>query len=200
MSKKMKYSEDYVAFGFTFVTDSDGSERPQCFLCGKVLANASLKPAKLKEHLTSIHPKNALDSVDSFRSKKARFKKVGTLPKFGFIKTQKPCLKASYKVAYRIAKEKKAHTIGETLEQPCALEMIDLDCGREQGKKFENVPLPNNIISSRITDISNNILEQVMEELKAPPFLFSIQLDESTDVSQCAQLLACVRYMHGRCN
>jgi len=40
MSKKRKYSENYVAFRFTLVTDSDGSERPQCFLCGKVLANA----------------------------------------------------------------------------------------------------------------------------------------------------------------
>ena len=56
MSKNRKYSEAYVAFGFTFVTDSDGSERPQCFLCGEVLANARLKPAKLKELLTYIHP------------------------------------------------------------------------------------------------------------------------------------------------
>ena len=66
MSKKRKCREDYSAFSFTFVTDSDGSERTQCFLCGEVLANTSLKPAKLKEHLTSIHSKNALDSVDSF--------------------------------------------------------------------------------------------------------------------------------------
>ena len=35
-----------------------------------------------------------------------------------------------------------------------------------------------------------------MEELKASPFPFSMQLDESTDVSQCAQLLVHVRYMH----
>jgi len=35
-----------------------------------------------------------------------------------------------------------------------------------------------------------------MEELKASPFPVSIQLDESTDVSQCAQLLVYVRYMH----
>ena len=70
MSKKGKYSEDYVAFSFTLVTDSDCSVRLQCFLCGKVLANESLKPAKLKKLLTSIHPKNALDSVDSSRSKK----------------------------------------------------------------------------------------------------------------------------------
>ena len=86
MTKKRKCSEKYVAFGFTFVTDSDGSERPQCFLCGKVLAKASLKPAKLKEHLISIHPKNALDSVDSFCSKKVRFEKSGTLPKFWICK------------------------------------------------------------------------------------------------------------------
>ena len=88
MSKKRKYSKDYVVFGCTFVIDSDGSERQKCFLCGKVLANASLKPAKLKEHLTPIHPKNALDSVNSFHSKKARFEKYGTLPKFEFTKTK----------------------------------------------------------------------------------------------------------------
>ena len=108
MSKKRKYGKDYVAFGFTFITDSDGSERPQCFLRGKVLANASLKPAKLKEHFTSFHPKNALDSVDSFRSKKARFEKAGTLPKFRFIKTQKPCLEAlSYKHHIRLPRKRK---------------------------------------------------------------------------------------------
>lgn len=196
MSKRRKYSERYAAFGFTFITDSDGSQRLQCFLCGKILANASLKPAKLREHLVSIHPKNALDSVESFRYKKARFEKGGTLPKLGFIKTQKPCLEASYKVAYRIAKEKKPHTIGETLVKPCALEMTELVCGIEHRKKLEAVSLSNDTINSRITDISDNVLKQVMEELKASPFPFSIQLDESTDVSQCAQLLAYVRYVH----
>ena len=117
------------------------------------------------------------------------------MPKFGFIKTQKPCLKASYKVAYPIAKEKKAHTIDEKMVKPCALEMYKLACNAQQRKKLEAVPLSNNTISSRITDISNNILEQVMKELKASLFPFSMQLDESTDVSQCVQLLAYVRYM-----
>jgi len=155
-----------------------------------------LKPAKLKEHLTSIHPRNALESVESFRCKKAQFEKGGTLPKFEFIKTQKPCLEASYKVAYRVAQENKPHTIEETLVKPCALEMTELVYGTEHKKKLETAPLSNDTINSRIADISDNILEQVMEELKASPFPFSIQLDESTDVSQCAQLLAYVRYMH----
>ena len=87
--------------------------------------------------------------------------------------------KASYKLAYRIAKEKKAHTIGETLIKLCALEMTELVCGTEQRQKLKAVPLTNDNIKSRITDIYNNILEQVMEELKASPFLFSMQLDEN---------------------
>lgn len=74
-----------------------------------------MKPVKLSEHLTSVHPENAKGSVDVFRSKKARFEKAGTLAKPGFTQTQKPCLEASYKVAYRIAQQKKPHTIAEIL-------------------------------------------------------------------------------------
>ena len=105
----------YVSFGFTYITERDGTQKPQCFLCGKVLANGSMKPTKLKEHLTSVHPENTSDSVDLFRAKKARFEKVGTLPKLGIAPTQKPRLEASYKVAYRIAKQKKPHTQLERL-------------------------------------------------------------------------------------
>ena len=65
-----------------------------------------------------------------------------------------------------------------------------------QNNKLEAVPLSNDTKSPKITDIPNNILKQVMEELKFLPFPFSMQLDESTDVSQCAQLFAYVRYMH----
>lgn len=103
MSKKRKYDDLYVTYGFTFITERDGTQKPQCFLCGKVLANSSMKPAKLSDHLTSVHPGNASDSVDVFRIKKARFEKSGTLPKIVFSPTQKPCLEASYRVAYRIA-------------------------------------------------------------------------------------------------
>ncbi|XP_042228849.1 protein ZBED8-like [Homarus americanus] len=124
--EKRKYNEAYLSFGFTFIAERDGTQKPQCFLCGKVLANGSMKPTKLKEHLTCVHPENASDSVDLFCAKKARFEKARTLPKLGFAPTQKPCPEASYKVAYRIAKQKKSNTIEETLVKPCALEMVEL--------------------------------------------------------------------------
>ena len=135
MAKKRKHNNDYISYGFTFTTERDGTEKPRCFLCGKVLANRSIKPENLKEHLSTSHPGNVSDSPEAFRNKKTRLEKSGTLVKYGFVPTQKPLVEASYKVAYRIAKEKKPHTIAEAVIEPCALEMIELVCGSEQRKK-----------------------------------------------------------------
>ncbi|KAI6653997.1 Protein ZBED8-like [Oopsacas minuta] len=176
------------------ITERNGTQKPQCVLCGIVLANGSLKPAKLKEHLTAVHPDYATYDVDSLRTKKARFEKTGTLPKLEFCPTQKPCLEASYKVAYRIAKQRKPHTICDTLIKPCALDMVELVYGLEQRKKIEAVPLSNHVIHSRIVDISSNILKQIIKELADTPFPFSMQLGETTDITQCSQLLVFVRY------
>ena len=105
-------------------------KKSQCFLCGKVLANSSMKPVKLKEHLNANHPGNISDSRDTFLQKKARFEVSGTSDKYGFVPTEKPLLVASYKIEYRIAKEKKPHSIAETLIQPCALEMTEIVVAR----------------------------------------------------------------------
>ena len=63
-------------------------------------------------------------------------------------------------------------------------------------KAIKSVPLSNDTIQSRITDISANNLKQVMEELKTTPFPFSLQLDESLDNCNCYQLLVFIRYVH----
>ena len=149
--------------------DRDGTEKPQCFLCGKILANSSMKPVKLKEHQNVNHPGNISDSRDTFLQKKARFEVSGTLDKYGFIPTEKPLLVASYKVAYRIAKEEKPHSIAEALIKPCALEMTEIVCGSDQRRKLKGIPMSNNVVKSRIDDISENILKQVTEELATSP-------------------------------
>ena len=45
------------------------------------------------------------------------------------------------------------------------------------------------MISTRISDISKDILDQVVSSIKASPVKIPIQLDESTDVSNCSQLI-----------
>lgn len=44
--------------------------------------------------------------------------------------------------------------------------------------------------------MSKNILDTVLNEIKSSPF-FALQLDESTDVASCSQLLVYVRYIKG---
>jgi hypothetical protein len=120
----------------------------------KVLCNDNMRPAKLREHFAIVHPGNSGDSLESLKQKKARFHSSGTLPKLGFGSTQKPLLEASYEVAYLIAKNKKPHTIGENLIKTCALQMVEVVLGKQQRKQIAEILLSNDVISSRILDVS----------------------------------------------
>ena len=73
--------------------------------------------------------------------------------------------------------------------------MIRLVVGEDAARKLDEISVPNDTVSRRINEISLNIKEQVVDEIKKSP-LFAIQLDESTNVSHFSQLLGFVRYVH----
>ena len=110
----------------------------------------------------------------------------------------KPILMASYELAYLIAKQGKSHIIGETLVKPAAMQLAKVMLGKEAENKLSFVPLSNDIVKSRINDIGEDILSQVVADLKASSTKFSIQLDETTDVANLNQLIAFVRYVKGQ--
>ena len=62
--------------------------------------------------------------------------------------------------------------------------------GTEADKKLNLVALSNNAIHSRICDISKDILQQVIANIKV-----SLQLDEAIEISFYSQLLSFVRYV-----
>lgn len=136
MSKKRKYQDGYVAFGFTFRREPDGTELPQCLLCTKVLSNGCMKPSKLQEYLKSVHPAHCDNPKEVFVTKRARFYNVGQLEAHGFVHPRLPVVEASFQVAYAIAKQKKAYTIGESLIKPCALSMVETVLGKDQITKL----------------------------------------------------------------
>ena len=70
------------------------------------------------------------------------------------------------------------------------MDMVELVCRVEQKKK--KIALLNDTVRCRINDTSQDILSQVADEILASKAKISIQLDESTDVSNCAYLLVLV--------
>lgn len=66
-------------------------------------------------------------------------------------------VKASYAVAYNIARQKKPHTIAETMILPCTVEIVRIMLGEEYVKKLDPLSLFNNTIQRRITDMSSMI-------------------------------------------
>ena len=66
---------------------------------------------------------------------------------------------ASYKIAHRIARCKKPHTIAQTLILPAALDMVDAFGASDLAKKLKTVPLSNDPIKRKISHISDDLLE-----------------------------------------
>ena len=101
---------------------------------------------------------------------------------------------ASYKIALIVAKNKKPHTIAEELIIPAAKVLVKHVISDEAVSNLNSVSLSNNTIQWGITEMSTDINEQVLTEVQGLKYGFAIQLDETTDVSNCPQLLVFVRY------
>ncbi|XP_076373033.1 protein FAM200C-like [Tachypleus tridentatus] len=158
MSKKRKWNDKYVKFGFTCTTEKDGTQHPQCILCSTLFSNANLKPSKLDEHFKNKHGgRDAGNDIVTLRVKRARF-------------------------------DQKPHTIGEELIKPCALEMAKIVLGKEAEKKLQQVSLSNDVIHNRIIDMSVDILEQVVADIKVVNFIRSRALNHRLFQSLCEEM------------
>ena len=104
----------------------------------------------------------------------------------------KSALKASYMVAFRIACSKKAFTIAEELILPSAIDMCR-EIIEAAASKLKLVSLSNDTIKRQIVEMSDDIECQLLERIKSSPY-YSIQLDESTNISNAALLLVFVKY------
>ena len=193
--KKRRYSEDYVKFGLTVII-KNGTEMPQCVICAKVLSPGAMKPSLLQRHLHGCHPELKGKDVDYFRRREDMLTRSKLDHSGSFHQTNKAALHASYVVSLKIAQEKKPHSIGETLILPCTKDIVRIMLGEQFAKKLDTLPLSDNTVQRRISDMSTDIKDQVVSEMKTAPLgIFALQLDETTDVANCAQLLAFTRYI-----
>ena len=194
--RKRKHSEKFLKYGFTFMVEA-GIEKPQCVTCNEIMSADWMKPNKMKRHFDALHPNFAGKDVQYFKNKADGVKKSRL--DFGgkYQQQNMAAIEASYLVALRIAKAKKPHAIAEELLLPAIKDIVRVMLGAEYFNKLNSISLSNNTVSRRIFDMSADIMEQVIQEMKSAPLgIFSNQLDESTDVANCSQLLVYVRYIY----
>ncbi|XP_072401679.1 protein FAM200C-like [Diabrotica undecimpunctata] len=111
-----------------------------------------------------------------------------------FYAENKKAVEASYKIALLIVKDKNPHTIGESLIKPCLLTVCSNVLSEDSCKKVEKISLSNDTVKRKIYDIALDLKNQLLQKLKDSPF-FSLQCDETTDISKHAQLLFHCRFI-----
>ncbi|KAK0153553.1 Zinc finger MYM-type protein 6 [Merluccius polli] len=127
-----------------------------------------MKPAHLQRHLKTKHP--------SYVGKEPEFFKRKLSDSTASAKS----LEASYAVSLLIAKAKKPFTKGEDLLLPAAVVLAEMMLDKNAAEKFKTVPL--------VDKMGTDLVDQVVAKLGNS---FSLQLDESTDVSGCTTCCFC---------
>lgn len=189
VSKRRKYDENYISFGFIHE-----NSYPQCVVCSKVFPNSSMVPAKLRRHLETNHTNVKDKPVDYFiRLRDQLLKNKNFIAEVTKTENEK-ATEASYMVSYRIAQAGKAHTIAESLIKPCVTDIVSCMLDEKAVKKINTISLSNDTVRRRINDISTHIKSELISRLKCNNF--ALQMDESTDVSGLAVLLVFVRYKY----
>ncbi|XP_029443929.1 uncharacterized protein LOC115083936 isoform X2 [Rhinatrema bivittatum] len=182
------FNPEWQAKYFFIVLNS----KPICLICQENIA--VLKKYNLYRHFTTKHPNYASNLTCEERAIKAErlAAKLKTQQK-SFVPqatVQEAIAKASYVLAFRIAKENKPFADGEFLKR-CLVDVARLLCPEYQAR-MENLCLSRKAIARCIEVIDEELVSELTR--KARYFtLFSLAFSGSPDLQDTAELLVFVR-------
>uniref|UniRef100_UPI0037E96EB7 general transcription factor II-I repeat domain-containing protein 2-like n=1 Tax=Semicossyphus pulcher TaxID=241346 RepID=UPI0037E96EB7 len=170
-----------------------GSDKVMCLICKQV--NAMLKDFNIKRHYNTNHKTYDKLTGEERTSKLEQLKRGYTAQQSVFTnlaKSGEAVTQASYVVAQEIARRSKPFSDREFVRD-CILKVADIVCP-EQKTKVRDISLSNDTVTRRIEDLANDLKEQLGQRVEGlETGAFSIALDESTDISDTAQLLIFIR-------
>lgn len=173
-----------------FVIES--SNKALCLICNESIA--VLKEYNIKRHYETKHFQNYSKYTGSLRTEKFEAMKRGLKSQqssFTKLKTeQEAATRASFRVALEIAKRGKPFTDGEMIKE-CIIAVAEEMCP-EKVNLLKTVSMSANTVARRVENIAENISSQVFDKNGHVEW-FSLALDESTDVSDTAQVLIYIR-------
>lgn len=185
---------------FAFV---EVNNKPVCLLCQK---QSIPKRANLQRHHDSCHKDFKVDYPTGSNIRKDRICSL-----IGNLRGQQTVLRfsckesdriteASFKVAWNVARSRRPFTEGELIKK------CFLDCSESLFAEFKNkveitrqiskLQLSDSTLSRRVENISDDLFIKLIDDLKKTQH-FSLAVDESTDVSDTAQLMIWARFFNG---
>lgn len=191
--KKRNVSDEKRQFqdkwAIDYFVEPKGSEKIVCLICKQVIAVR--KDFNIKRHYDTKHKSYDKFSGKDRTSKLELLKRGYTAQQSVFTslsKTGEAVTQASYVVAQEIAKWSKPFSDSEFVKT-CMLKVAEIVCP-EQKTKFRDISLSNDTITRRIENLATDLKEQLEKRVEGlGKGAFSIALDESTDISDTAQLL-----------
>lgn len=194
-SKKRTVNEEHRVFQekwkiLYFFAEVNG--KTACLICQQTIAVA--KEFNVRRHYMTTHASKYDEYKGKLREDKVReleqsFKKQQSVFKRAH-QASDAVVRASYKIAHEIAVSSKPFSEGEFIKK-CML-LVAEDICPEKRQAFANISLSRNTVADRIDALSDNLNSQLKEKV-AKFTAFSLAIDESTDVSDTAQLAVFIR-------
>jgi len=100
----------------------------------------------------------------------------------------------SFEISKLIAETGYPHSAGEKLILPALKIVANNLCGIKEKSLFSAIPLSNNTVKRRIDDCAKHLEEELVAKVKKSKF-FSLQIDDSTDIEDNANLMCFIRYI-----
>ena len=113
-----------------------------------------------------------------------------------FTKSDNNCCKASYRVAYHLGVVGKPYSDGELVKR-CLIDVVKCS---HPGKEtdYSSIALSRHTIQRRQNDIAKQLTLSLQTKVNKKTSLFSLAVDESTDIKDSAQLLVFIRSLSPR--
>ncbi|XP_053431130.1 zinc finger MYM-type protein 6 isoform X1 [Nycticebus coucang] len=193
------YAAEYLKVGFIICPGSkESSPRPQCVICGEILASENMKLASLSHHLKTKHSELGNKPLEFFEQKSLEMECQNSSLKKCLL-VEKSLVKASYLIAFQIAASKKPFSIADEFIKPYLVEMCSEVLGSSAGDKMKTIPLSNNMIGHRIDELSADIEDQLIQKVRESKW-FALQIDESSEISNITLLLCYIRFIDYDCS
>ena len=176
MSKR-NYDPKCIKYGFTSI-EHKAEVLPQCVVCLKTLSSAAIRPTLLKRYLERNHP-NKINADESYFLRLGDDIKRQRMDKTGQMRQKSAdVVAASFEIALLVAEQKQPHTIAESRILPGAKILVNRVFGEQAVAKLNAVFLSANTMRRRIEEMSDDIADQMLAEIKESKFGFAIRLDE----------------------